>query len=56
MMLQSMSLKSLFEWQTYFRQRNERADADMAELQLGDHKTPEQVMTILDRYKGSIGA
>ena len=55
-MLQSMSLKTLFQWQTYFRQRAERNDAEAIEERLGGEKTPEQIMGILDRYKGSIGA
>ena len=55
-MLQSMSLKTLFQWQTYFRQRAERTDADMTEERMGGQKSPEQVMSILDRYKGSLNA
>ena len=55
-MLQSMTLKTLFQWQTYFRQRAERNEADMAEERLGGQKSPDQIMNILDRYKGRINA
>ena len=51
-----MSLKTLFQWQIYFRQRAERTEADMAEERLGGEKTPEQIMGILDRYRGSLNA
>ncbi len=55
-MMQGMPLKTLFQWQVYFRQRNDRAEAEMAQDRLGGDKTPEQVMDILDRYRGGIGA
>ncbi len=55
-MLQQMTLKTLFQWQTYFRQRAERTEADAVEERLGGEKTPEQIMGILDRYKGSLSA
>ncbi len=55
-MLQSMTLKTLFQWQVYFRQRDERAEADMAEERMGGQKSPDQIMGILDRYKGRINA
>ncbi len=55
-MLQQMTLKTLFQWQTYFRQRGERADADAAEERMGGQKSPDRIMGILDRYKGRINA
>ncbi len=55
-MLHGMKLKTLFEWQVYFRQKGERADADAAAERLGGEKTPDQIMDILNRYRGAVSA
>lgn len=52
-MLKSMSVRTFLKWPQYYRQRAERADqAVPAEL---PQKSTEEMISILDRYKGALG-
>lgn len=53
LMLKSMSVRTFLKWPQYYRQRADRADqAVPAEL---PQQSTEEMITILDRYKGALG-
>ncbi len=50
-MLQSMSVRTFLKWPQYYAQRAERSEVP-TEL---PQKSTEEMITILDRYKGALG-
>ena len=53
-MLQAMSVRTFLKWPQYYRERAERMETP-TELPARREQSPEEMITILDRYKGALG-